>query len=198
MMAVIKQTEYEFDTKRVNPKKFALWLLIIAIIMLFAGLTSAFIVRMGEGNWYTFELPVQFLYGTITLIISSFTMLWGYRAAKNDELSQLKVALLLTFLLGLGFCYLQFLGWKAMNAMELFFADDINGDRVSASFIYALSGLHLAHLAGGLIFLLVQTIKSFFNKIHRKNLLSIDMCNTYWHFVGILWVYLYLFFYFAH
>ena len=198
MMAAIEETDYEFDTKRVNPKKFALWLLIIAIVMLFAGLTSAYIVRMGEGNWYKFDLPKQFLYSTITVVISSFTMIWAHRAAKSDELSQLKVALLVTFILGLGFCYLQFQGWKALSAMGLYFADDLHGDRVSVSFIIALAGLHLAHILGGVLFLLVQIIKSFQLKIHRKNLLSINMCNTYWHFVGILWVYLYLFFYFAH
>jgi cytochrome c oxidase subunit 3 len=90
------------------------------------------------------------------------------------------------------------MGWQAMVAKNLYFADDVNGDRVSASFIYALSGLHLAHILGGILFLFILIIKSFTLNIHRKKLLSINMCNTYWHFVGILWVYLYLFFYFAH
>lgn len=182
----------------VHPKKFLVWLLIIAITMLFAGLTSAYIVRMGEGNWLHIELPRAFLYSTLTVIASSFTMIWAYRSAKTDEILQLKTALMLTFLLGVGFCYLQLAGWKAMNARSLFFADDLHGDKISASFIYALSGLHLAHIIGGLIFLFILVIKAFMARVHKKNLLSINMCNTYWHFVGILWVYLYLFFYFAH
>jgi len=197
-MNVATETNYEFDTKRVNPKKFALWLLIIAIIMLFAGLTSAYIVRMGEGNWLHFDLPVQFAYSTITIILSSLTMWWAYRSAKNDDLTQVKTGLLVTFILAVGFCYLQYLGWKAMSEQSLFFADDEHGDKISASFIYALSGLHLAHILGGMIFLIIQIFRSFLLSIHRKKLLSINMCNTYWHFVGILWVYLYLFFYFAH
>jgi cytochrome c oxidase subunit 3 len=197
-MSAVQEIDYEFDPKRVNPKKFALWLLCIAIVMLFAGLTSAYIVRMGEGNWYEFKLPVQFLYSTIIIVLSSITMIWAYKSAKNDELSQMKMGLVITFILGLGFCYLQFQGWKAMTAMDLFFADDVHGDRVSASFIYALSGLHLVHILGGMIFLFIMIIKAFMLNIHRKKLLSINMCNTYWHFVGILWVYLYLFFYFAH
>ncbi|MFM9944570.1 MAG: heme-copper oxidase subunit III [Bacteroidia bacterium] len=198
MMAAIEETDYEFDPKRVNPKIFALWLLCIAVVMLFAGLTSAYIVRMGEGNWYKFDLPVQFLYSTITIVVSSCTMVWAYRSAKNDDLLQMKIGLILTFILGVGFLYLQFMGWKAMVAMDLYLADPVNGDRVSATFIYFLSGLHLAHILGGIIFLFIQVIRAFRLNIHRKNLLSINMCNTYWHFVGILWVYLYLFFYFAH
>lgn len=197
-MIAVQETNYEFDTKRVNPKKFALWLLIIAMIMLFAGLTSAYIVRMGEGNWYEFELPVQFLYSTIVIIFSSFTMWWAYRSAKNDELNQVKMGLIVTFILALGFCYLQYLGWKAMTAMDLFLADEVHGDRVSASFIYFLTGLHLVHMLGGVLFLFIQIIRAFTHNIHRKKLLSTNMCNTYWHFVGILWVYLFLFFYFAH
>lgn len=186
------------ENNTVHPKKFLVWLLIIAIVMLFAGLTSAYLVRMGEGNWYTFELPKQFLFSTITVLMSSVTMWWAYRSAKNDEIAQLKTALILTLVLGIGFCYLQLAGWKAMNALSLFFADDAHGNKISASFIYALSGLHLAHILGGIIFLIILVFKAFMAKVHKKNLLSINMCNTYWHFVGILWVYLYLFFYFAH
>ena len=195
MMAEIEDLQ---EPKQINPKKFAMWLFIIAAVMFFAGLTSAYIVRMREGNWYEFTLPVQFLYSTITILASSFTMWWAYRAAKNDEIKQIQVGLILTFLLGVGFCVLQVMGWQEMTANNLFFADDVHGDRVSASFIYALSGLHLLHLAGGIIFLFILIIKSLRLDIHRKKLLSVNICNTYWHFVGILWIYLYLFFYFAH
>ncbi len=197
-MNLSPDTNLDLDTNRVEPKKFVVWLFIVAIVMLFAGLTSAYIVRMGEGNWYKFDLPVQLLYSTIVIVVSSGTLLWAYRSAKNDDIPQVKMALILTFILGLGFCYLQAMGWQAMVAKNLYFADDVNGDRVSASFIYALSGLHLAHILGGILFLFILIIKSFTLNIHRKKLLSINMCNTYWHFVGILWVYLYLFFYFAH
>ncbi len=193
----IEENDYEFDARRVNPKKFAMWLLIIAIVMLFAGLTSAYIVRMGEGNWYRFDLPVQFLYSTITILFSSLSMWWAYRSAKSDELTQLKLSMVLTLIFAFGFVYLQIMGWKAMVAMNLFFSDIVNGDRVSASFVYALSWLHFAHIIGGIIFLMSITVRAFQSNIHRKKLLSITMCNTYWHFVGILWVYLYLFFYFA-
>ncbi|MCB9252352.1 MAG: cytochrome c oxidase subunit 3 [Flavobacteriales bacterium] len=197
-MNIAAEGKEEVQSNAVHPKKFIVWLMIIAIIMLFAGLTSAYIVRMGEGNWYQFELPVQFLYSTITILLSSLTMIWAYRAAKKDEIKQVNMGLLLTFILGLGFCYLQFAGWKAMVSMNLYFSDVLHGDRISASFIYALSGLHLAHIIGGIIFIFILIIKSLQLKVHKKSLLSINMCNTYWHFVGILWVYLYLFFYFAH
>jgi cytochrome c oxidase subunit 3 len=82
-----------------------------------------------------------------------------------------------------------------MIANNLFFTNPDDGTKVSASFLYVISGVHLLHLLGGIIFLLVMLIKAFNLQVHKKNLLSINMCNTYWHFVGILWVYLYLFFY---
>ncbi|MFT5157438.1 MAG: cytochrome c oxidase subunit 3, partial [Bacteroidia bacterium] len=71
------------------------------------------------------------------------------------------------------------------------------GGLVSGSFIIALVALHLLHLLGGILFLLVVLIKSLMLRVHKKNLLSINLCNTYWHFVGLLWIYLYMFLIFA-
>jgi cytochrome c oxidase subunit 3 len=101
-MNLSPDTNLDLDTNRVEPKKFVVWLFIVAIVMLFAGLTSAYIVRMGEGNWYKFDLPVQFLYSTIVIVVSSGTMIWAYRSAKNDDIPQVKMALILTFILGIG------------------------------------------------------------------------------------------------
>lgn len=194
-MSTIHMTRQENNNNRVEPRKFSLWLLIIGMTMLFAAFTSAYIVRQAEGNWYNFELSPMFLYSTIVVLFSSVTMMLSYRAAKNDELGQLKTGLILTILLGLAFSYLQWAGWQDMIANNLFFTNPDDGTKVSASFLYVISGVHLLHLLGGIIFLIVVLIKAFGHQIHKKNLLSINMCNTYWHFVGILWVYLYLFFY---
>lgn len=183
-------------TYRVHPKKFALWLLLVGVTMLFAGFTSAYIVRRGEGNWLEFALPTSFLISTIVVVLSSITMIWAFRAAKNDELTQVKAGLLLTIVLGLAFTVLQYQGWTQMVTQDLFFSN-IDGNKISASFVYVISGMHLLHILGGLIYLFYVLNQSFRLKVHKKNLLSIDLCNTYWHFVGILWVYLYLFLYFA-
>ena len=183
------------QTNRVEPRKFTLWLLIIGMSMLFMAFTSAYIVRSAEGNWFNFPLPTVFLYSTVIIVLSSINMVMAYRAAKKDELSQLKLGLILTIVLGVLFCYLQYLGWQDMVQRNLYFSNFDDGTKVSASFVYVISGVHLLHIIGGLIFLLAVTGKTFALQVHKKNLLLINMCNTYWHFVGILWVYLYLFLY---
>jgi cytochrome c oxidase subunit 3 len=94
-----KEIEYE---GRVHPKKFSLWLLLLGILMLFSGLTSAYIVRKGDGNWFDFEIPTVFLYSTVVILLSSLTMLYAYRSAKNDELHGVKIGLALTIILGIG------------------------------------------------------------------------------------------------
>ncbi|PCJ67903.1 MAG: cytochrome oxidase subunit III [Bacteroidetes bacterium] len=182
---------------KVHPKKFSLWLLCLGILMLFAGLTSAYIVRRGDGNWFDFELPNAFLYSTIIVLLSSVTMYFAHRSAKRDELKGIKIGLALTLFLGTSFIFSQYLGWKEMQDAGLYFVNPKEGDKVSASFLIVIAIVHVAHIIAGLIFLFVTLIKALNHKVHKKNTLSIDMCNTYWHFVGLLWVYLYLFLYFA-
>lgn len=193
-MSMTKEIEYE---GRVHPKKFSLWLLLLGILMLFSGLTSAYIVRKGDGNWYNFELPAIFLYSTIIVLLSSVTMLYAYRSAKQDELNGVKIGLVLTILLGVAFGYSQYLGWVEMSDNGLHFVNPKYGDRVSASFLIAIAAIHLVHIFAGIIYLAVILGKALNLQVHKKNTLQISMCNTYWHFVGLLWVYLYLFLYFA-
>lgn len=182
---------------RVNPKLFIVWLLILASFMLFAGLTSGFIVRKAEGNWFDFRLPIWFLISTITIVVSSVSMWWAMRSARQDEIRYVQLGIGVTLILGVLFGVFQFLGWQDMVREGLFFSDPKDGTKVSASFVYAMSGLHLLHIVGGLIFLIVVFVKALQSNVHKKSLLTIKMCNTYWHFLGLLWVYLYLFLYFA-
>lgn len=176
-------------TPTVHPKQFNLWLAVIGISMFFAGLTSAYIVRRAEGNWEVFALPQQFIYSTVLVILSSITLQWAWFAAKNDELNQVKAGILSTILLGLGFGISQYLGWKAMVQNELFFSSD----SVSVSFVYAISALHALHVLGGLVGLCMAFFKATKLQIHKKNMISINLNTTYWHFMGLLWIYLYLF-----
>lgn len=189
-------SELEYSGK-VHPKKFSLWLLILGIVMLFAGLTSAYIVRKGDGNWYNFELPTVFLYSTIIVLLSSVSMLFAFRSAKQDEIGRINIGLIITIILGLGFVYTQFLGWQALRDEGLFFVNPKEGNKISASFLIVLAGVHLVHIIAGVFYLLYTLVNSLKLKIHKKATLRIEMCNTYWHFVGLLWVYLYLFLYFA-
>lgn len=178
------EKNYIFD-----PKKFNLWLAIIGSAMLFAALTSAYIVRRAEGNWNAFLIPQQFIYSTVIVILSSITMQWAYFAAKRDEIIQLKVALFSTLILGVGFGISQFMGYKVLVDNNLFFS----GDDVASSFFYAITGFHFLHLFGGWIALIRATHKAFKLEIHKKSMRTITMAATYWHFMGLLWIYLYLF-----
>jgi cytochrome c oxidase subunit 3 len=189
-----KELEYE---GRVHPKKFSLWLLLLGILMLFSGLTSAYIVRKGDGNWFNFELPAVFLYSTCLILISSITMIYAYRSAKKDEINGVKMGLLLTIILGVAFIISQYLGWLQMSGDGLHFVNPKEGDKVSASFLIAIAAIHLAHILAGLIYLIVMLFRTFNSQVHKKNTLQLSMCNTYWHFIGLLWVYLYFFLYLA-
>lgn len=185
--------------QKLDPRKFNVWLIIVGSIMLFAGLTSAFIVRKAEGDWDMFKLPVQFGYSLIVVLLGSVSMLLSYRAAKNDSIRGTQIGLFVTMLLGILFVVFQFQGWQDLAGRGVFFVPEAGADRgsISGSFVILLAAVHLAHLLGGLLFVSIVFIKSLMLRVHKKNLLSIDLCNTYWHFVGLLWVYLYLFLYFA-
>ncbi|MFT7591013.1 MAG: cytochrome c oxidase subunit 3 [bacterium] len=182
-----------------HPQKFSLVLLIVGMTMLFLGLTSAFIVREAEGNWLHFSLPPQFVSSTVAVIISSISMYFAMHSAKNDNLKNVTIGMAVTLLAGLAFVYFQFQGFNDLGDRGIFFspANGSAGGLVSGSFVIMFVGLHLLHLLGGIVFVTIVLVKSLMSKVHKKNMLSISMCNTYWHFVGILWIYLYLFLYFA-
>ena len=94
-----------------QPKKFALWLFIVTVIMIFAALTSAYIVRQAEGNWLIFELPNLFLVTTGIILASSGTMHWAYLSVRKDNLESAKVAIAITTILGLSFLAGQYMAW---------------------------------------------------------------------------------------
>jgi cytochrome c oxidase subunit III len=171
-----------------NPKKFALWLFLGSVVMLFASLTSAYIVRQAEGNWVYFELPVIFTVSTIVILISSVTMQLSFWAAKKDEQGKLKNGLIATTVLGVAFLVLQFYGWVDLVNSHIHLVGNPSG-----SFLYIITGLHGLHILSALIFLLMVLAASMKSRVHPGNLLKLEMCTTYWHFLGGLWLYLFVF-----
>ncbi len=171
-----------------NPKKFLLWLAIVSIIMMFAAFTSAYLVRRAEGNWIEFAIPAIFTYSTIVLIISSISMHWAYFAAKKDNFLQLRTAISITFALGIAFLIMQFLGWQQLTQQNIYLVGNPSG-----SFFYILSGLHGIHIISALIVLIFALVAAFKLDIHAKKLNQIEMCLTYWHFLDLLWIYLFVF-----
>ncbi len=174
---------------KINAKKFALWLFILSIVMLFASMTSAYIVRQAEGSWFVFDIPPIFYWSTAVIALSSVTMQLALISAQKNASGRLQVFTAITFTLGILFLYLQLEGWKVLVSMDVYFS----GGNVSGSFIYLLTGLHAVHLISGIMFLFIVFIQVFRQKINAQNPNSIEMCNTYWHFLGGLWVYLLIF-----
>ena len=86
-----------------HPKRVLLILLIFSIVMMFAAFTSGYIVRRDEGNWREFELPASLLINSIIIALSSASMQWAYFSARKDEISRVKIGLIITLVLGLVF-----------------------------------------------------------------------------------------------
>jgi len=175
-------------TLAMNPKKFAMWLFIGSVVMLFASLTSAYIVRQAEGNWLYFELPGILTLSTVVILSSSVTMQWAYWSAKKDNLQLVKTLVSVTTLLGVVFLVLQFLGWKDLVASQVYLVGNPSG-----SFLYVITGLHGLHIISAIVFLMIVLVSTFRFRVHSKNLLQMEMCTTYWHFLGGLWLYLFVF-----
>jgi cytochrome c oxidase subunit 3 len=191
-----------------------LWLGMVSIAMLFAGLTSAYIVRQGEGKWVDFALPNLFTLSSIIIVLSSVTMQWGLTSIRKNNVKLLKVALLLTFILGLGFITSQYFAWTELFHKGIVFTgriSDIKTDfkyvpsgresvnevsdagNVAGSFLYVLTGLHVMHLIVGVIVLIVVFSRALLGKYSITNYNGVKMCAIYWHFLGGLWLYLFFF-----
>ncbi|NQV52054.1 MAG: cytochrome c oxidase subunit 3 [Flavobacteriales bacterium] len=184
-------TPEEARAVKAKTAKPMLWVGIVGIVMLFAGLTSAYIVRQAEGNWLYFDLPDTFYISTAVIVASSLTMAAAQFAIKRDQLSLSTIMLFATLVLGLAFAWLQFKAWGELVEAGVYFAG--RESNPSGSFLYALSGLHLAHLGGGLIALVFTSVKSILKKYSAEDHTGIGVAATYWHFLDILWIYLLLF-----
>lgn len=171
-----------------HPKKFALWLFMVSVVMVFAGLTSAYIVRQSEGNWLEYDLPEIFWVTSGIAILSSLTLHWAYSSARKDNFVNLKTGMVLTVLLGIAFLVGQWYSWVAMVDRDVFFVGNPSG-----SFLYVFTGLHAVHLISGVIFLIIVLISTFRLKVHSRALNTMEMAVTYWHFLGGLWIYLFMF-----
>lgn len=188
--------EYKADLliARRKSAKALLWIGIISMIMFWAGLTSAYVVRHDSGNWLDFKLPDIFFVSTAVIILSSITFLLAQNAVKQNNFKMITIGTLLTLILGLVFVYCQYLGWMELTSQHIFFGG--RQSNASGSFFILFIWAHWAHLAGGVISLITVLINSLRRKYSAENALGIELCGIYWHFLDLLWVYLFLFLYF--
>jgi len=190
----ISENENEMRLKRIKAKKMMLLFSMLSIAMTFAGLTSAYIVSKSRPDWLKdFELPIAFTLSTIFIAISSLSIAFAKKNLNQNNSSKTNFLLLVTFGLGILFVASQFIGFNKLISSGYFFTGAQS--TITTSFLYVLTVLHLAHLFAGLIVLIVVIINNYKNK-YKTEKLGFELAVTFWHFLGILWLYLFVFFYF--
>lgn len=179
--------------KKIHPHKFTLWVAIGSIIMMFAGFTSAYIVKRDQPGWIGFSMPVVFWYSTAVILVSSLTMQMALRSFKDREMGKYRNLVAATTVLGALFIVLQVIGYNQLNRTGV----KIEGSGAGVFFII-IFGLHALHVLGGVIALLSLFFRAFSGKVRNYNAVPVEVTATYWHFVDLLWVYLFIFFLWIH
>ncbi|MCC2599638.1 heme-copper oxidase subunit III [Sphingobacterium sp. FBM7-1] len=172
-------------------RKFNLWLGMIGMFMMFAALSSGFIVYTASGvdKGIKTILPNTFIYSTIVIVASSLILHLGYRATKLEQFGKQKLYLLLTIVLGVVFFVLQLDAWSVLTERGVYFVNN----NASQSFIYVFTGMHLAHIIAGLI-VLVRCLWGALKPIpYPDNLFRMNLAAIFWHFLDLLWIYIYVF-----
>lgn len=175
--------------QRVHPHKFTLWVAIASIVMMFAGLTSAYIVKSNQANWEEVRTPVEFWYSTGAMLLSSLAIQMALRAFKQRELRIFRWLLVATMVLGVAFVYFQWQGFNWMWDNGVHFRGAGAGQ-----FLYIIAGLHGLHVIGGIVALAVMLGKAFVGRTKSYDSVPVEVMSTYWHFVDALWLYLLVFF----
>jgi cytochrome c oxidase subunit 3 len=175
--------------RKQHPHKFTLYVAMASIIMMFAGLTSAYIVKSSAANWEEVETPKLFVISTIVMLASSLAVQLALRAFKQRSMQQYRILLLATAALGVAFVVLQWYAFSWMWEHGVRFKGAGQGQ-----FLYIIAGLHGLHVVGGIVALTIMVLKAFFSNRRSYNSVPVEVAATYWHFVDILWLYLLLFF----
>lgn len=182
--------------KRIHPYKFNMWLAIAGIIMMFAGLTSAYIVKRSQPGWESFTLPGIFTYSTVVIVISSITIQLALKAFKIHQMSRYRMYFGLTVLLGVLFVALQISGFFRFEELGMKMIG--MGSNSAYSFVLAIAGLHIVHVLGGIIALSIILVKALGIKKRSYDSIPVEIVAIYWHFVDILWLYIFIFFHVLH
>lgn len=182
--------------KQKRAKKMMLWFGIISLIMSFAGLTSAFIVSSSREDWLTdFELPQAFTVSLVLILISSVTFFLAKRFLKQNNRALTTAFLLITLVLGVAFIFSQVTGFNQIIEQGYNFTGPTSN--VTMSYIYVIAFVHILHVVAGLICLLVVIINHLMQKYDSKEMLGLELAETFWHFIDVLWIYLFFFLYFV-
>ncbi|BDB51887.1 cytochrome c oxidase subunit 3 [Flavobacterium ammonificans] len=185
----------EEKKRKERSAKLILLFAMASMTMMFAGITSAFVVSKSRADWLKdFQLPTAFYWSTLVIIGCSVTFHLAKLAIRKDQNSKTSMYLLLTLLLGCSFVGLQFLGFNQIIAEGYYFTGQASS--ITTTFLYIVTLVHLLHLAGGIISLLIIIYNHFKQKYNSTQTIGIELGAMYWHFLDVLWVYLFLFLFF--
>jgi cytochrome c oxidase subunit 3 len=189
-----QRVQEELKVAKKKSAKPMLWVSMISMVMFFAGLTSAYVISMKRDDWVSFELPQALYVSTILIILSSVTLILAQRFLKKDNRQLSLLFTIVTLILGLGFIWQQYVGFNQLKSIGLFFTGP--NSTVSTSFIIGITFMHVLHLLAGVVVLFVVIYNHFKYKYKSDNMLGFELGAIFWHFVDILWIYLFFFFYF--
>ncbi len=193
-MILEQDLKEELAVAKKKSAKPMLWVSMISMVMFFAGLTSAYVISMKRDDWVSFDLPQAFYISTILIIASSFTLFFSQKFLKNDKRQLSLIFVIVTLILGVGFVWQQYVGFNQLKSSGLFFTGPES--TVSTSFIIGITFMHVLHILAGLLVLLVVIYNHFKYKYKSDNMLGFELGAIFWHFVDLLWIYLFFFFYF--
>jgi len=193
MTTMTIQEEKERDDRS---KKLLLLFGMLSMFMMFAGLTSAYIVSASRKDWmHEMVLPSAFTFSTIVMVMSSITIHFAKLAIKRDDRKNTTLFLLGTLVLGITFVFFQFKGFSQIVDMGFFFTG--SESTITTTFLYMLVILHMVHLFAGIISLLIIIYNHFKQKYNASQTIGIELGAMFWHFLDLLWVFLFLFLYFV-
>ncbi|HEX5001094.1 MAG TPA: hypothetical protein VFW78_01250 [Bacteroidia bacterium] len=188
---------------RFHPYKTFLFFTLLGSTVIFLTMAYLFILTVSNvGLPEHFVLPKAFTVSTVLIMLNSFVLFRLSRSFTNDNAFELKAALIASLILTCAFCFSQGIGW-----MQLFRSGLLPASNNGIAFLYILSGLHLLHVSGGLIYLIVLTQRTFIHTSEivksllfftdEKNTIRFHLISLYWHFVDGVWVLLFLLFLFT-
>jgi cytochrome c oxidase subunit 3 len=193
-MATIMSID-EHQARKARSQKLLLWFAMASMTMMFAGITSAFVVSKSREDWMKdFQFPSAFYFSTLAIVLCSVTFHLAQKAIQQDKRSRVSALLLATLGLGIAFVVMQFVGFGQLIEQGYYFTGPESN--IATTFLYVIAVVHMAHLAGGIISLLIIIYNHFKQKYNSTQFLGIELGAMYWHFLDFLWICLFLFLYF--
>ena len=185
-------TDRNINKKNKRAIKMMVWLGIASLFMTFAGFTSAFIVSKSREDWIlNFDLPTAFSFSLFIIITSSLSLILARRELLKNNFRSTTIYLTITFVLGVIFIISQFIGFNEIIENGYHFTGPTS--TITTSFIFLIAFVHLVHVAAGLLGLLFVIYRNIKRKYSTNNILGFELASIFWHFVDILWIYLFLF-----